>query len=278
MIWRPAERGDAVMKVYLIVTKGSKQGMPIPIGVDLFMLGSDKICQLRAPNLPPKQCALIRREKKVFVCDFDSGAPTLINDQLLPPGEEWPLHARDRIDVGGLHFMVQFHEKALSGRDLEEWAASCLDIEEKRNILDESDFFHRKTNAADAAAQIIDKMNVIKGQVMGRLRIGREQGVTTVRINDTIIVEEAEIQHIKKELTDNLNRPNLRILLDLKNVRRMSTNAISMITDFSRWARPFGSKVAICRIRPELKDMMAIMQVANIPIFPDKPTAYASKW
>jgi anti-anti-sigma regulatory factor len=267
-----------LMKVYLIVTKGSKQGMPIPIGVDLFLLGSDKICQLRASSLPAKQCALIRRDKKVFISDFNSGQPTLINDNLLPPGEEWPLHAGDKIDVGGLHFMVQFHEKALSGRDLEEWAASCLDVEEKRNILDESDVFHKKTNAADAAAQIIDIMNVKKGQVRGRLRIGKDQGITVVRVNDTMLVEESEIHHIKMELTENLNRPNLRILLDLKNVRRMSTNAISMITDFTRWARPFGSKVAICRLRPEMKDMMAIMHVANIPIFPDKPTAYASKW
>jgi anti-anti-sigma regulatory factor len=267
-----------LMKVYLIVAKGSKQGLAVPISVDLFMLGSDRICQLRAPNLPAKQCALICRDKKIFICDFNSGQPTLINDQLLPPGEEWPLHAGDRLDVGSLHFMVQFHEKSLSGRDLEEWAASCLDIEERRNILDESDFFHKKTNAADAAAQIIEHMNTMKGQVMGRLRIGKDQGITTVRINDTMLVEESEIQHVKKELTDNLSRPNLRILLDLKNVRRMSTNAISMITDFSRWARPFGSTVAICRIRPEMKEVMTMMHVARIPIFPDKPTAYTSKW
>ena len=30
------------MKFYLIVAKGSKQGMPIPITVDLFLIGSDK--------------------------------------------------------------------------------------------------------------------------------------------------------------------------------------------------------------------------------------------
>ena len=44
------------------------------------------------------------------------------------------------------------------------------------------------------------------------------------------LVEESEIQHVKKELTDNLNRPNLRILLDLKNVRRMSTNALQPLS------------------------------------------------
>ncbi len=266
------------MKFYLIVTKGSKQGLPIPIDVDLFLLGSEKMCQLRAPSLAAKQCALISRDKKVFVLDFDTGVPTLVNDHLVPPGDEWPLHAGDRLDVCGLHFMVQFREKALSGRDLEEWAASCLDVEENRNVLDESDDFHKYTNAADAAAQIIGHMNVMKGQVLGRLRIGREHGITIVRFSDTKLVDESEIQHVKSELTENLNKPNLRILLDLKNVRRMSTNAISMLTDFSRWVRPFASRVAICRLRPEMRDMMAMMRNASIPFFDDKPTAYSSKW
>ena len=267
------------MKFYLIVAKGTKQGMPIPINIDLFLLGSDKMCQLRAGNLAPKQIAFVTRESKVFIRDFHSGEPTMVNDQLLPPGEEWPLHAGDRIETGSLSFLIQFREKALSGRDLEEWAASCLDVTEKRNILDDVDDTYKKTNnASDAAAQIIDKLNVMKGQMMGRLRIGREQGVTTVRFNDTMLVEESEIGHVKKELTDNLNRPNLRILLDLKNVRRMSTNAITMLTEFSRWVKPFGSHMAMCRIRPELREMMATMHVAGIPIFPDKPTAYSTKW
>ncbi len=266
------------MKFYLIVAKGSKQGLPIPINVDLFLLGSDKMCQLRAPHLGTKQCALMARDKKVFVLDFDSGIPTIVNDQLLPPGQEWPLHAGDRLDVGGLHFLIQFREKPLSGRDLEEWAASCLDIEEHRNVLDESDDFHKMTNASDAAAQIIGRMNVMKGQVKGRLRIGLDHGITVVRINDTMLVEESEIHHVKKELTDELNRANLKILLDLKNVRRMSTNAILMITEFSRWVRPFGSRVALCRLRPEMRDMMSVMRVASIPLFADKPTAFSSKW
>ena len=42
------------MKFYLIVAKGSKQGLPIPITVDLFLIGSDKMCQLRKRSLGPK--------------------------------------------------------------------------------------------------------------------------------------------------------------------------------------------------------------------------------
>ena len=54
-----------------------------------------------------------------------SDAPTLVNDSVLPPGEEWPLHAGDRIAFGKLEFLgIQYHVRsALSqAADLEEWA------------------------------------------------------------------------------------------------------------------------------------------------------------
>ena len=122
------------MKFYLIVAKGKKQGMPIPITIDLFLLGSDKMCQLRNPNLGPKQCAFVTRDKKVFIRDFDSGHVTEVNGSVIPPGEEWPLHGGDRIAVGNLEFMIQYREKPLSQRDLEEWAARCLPFASARGF------------------------------------------------------------------------------------------------------------------------------------------------
>src|SRR6267378_133355 len=120
--WVP--KGSGGMKFYLIVAKGRKQGFPIPITVDLFMIGSAKVCQLRPRHkkIGPQQCALVRRERKIFVRDLGSEHPTLVNGSLVPPGDEWPLHAGDRLEIGPLEFVVQFRERALSQRDLEEWA------------------------------------------------------------------------------------------------------------------------------------------------------------
>src|ERR1700677_1856217 len=159
------------MKFYLIVAKGSKKGLPIPITVDLFLLGSDKMCQLRAKQFPPEQCALIVRENKVYVRDMDSGESTLVNGTAIPSASEWPLHAGDRLAVGNLEFVIQVHERGLSQRDLEEWAASCLDQDSERYIYEDEIFLPVHTNAADAAASIIDRLNVEKGQIKGRLRI-----------------------------------------------------------------------------------------------------------
>jgi anti-anti-sigma regulatory factor len=268
------------MKFYLIVAKGSKQGLPIPIAIDLFLIGSDRMCQLRKEGLGPKHCALITRGKKVFVRDFDSGHATVVNGTTIPSGEEWPLHSGDRIEIGSLEFLVQVREHALSQRDLEEWAASCLDDNhERQHLLDvEDDEFHKHSTASQAANAIIGRLQRQKGLVVGRLRIGIERGFTVVRINDHVMVDESEIALIKKELCDKLGKPNLRILLDLKNVRRMSSAGVLMLADVHRWLIPWGSKMAICRVRAEISGMLSTLGVHHIPKFGDKRMALTAKW
>jgi anti-anti-sigma regulatory factor len=268
------------MKFYLIVAKGAKKNMPIEITVDLFLLGSDKVCQLRNANLGLKHCALVARDKKVFIRDFDSGKPTLINGEVMPPSEEWPLHAGDKIAVGNLEFVIQMRERALSKRDLEEWAASCLDVDEEKELAgtEEEDEFRPPTNASSAAQSIIDRLSAQRGMVKGRLRVGIDKGVTTVRFNDRHLVDEGEITMIKRELCDNLNKPNLRVLLDLKNVHKMSSTAVVMLTDVSRWLRHRGCTMAMCRIRPELQEILGVLRVENVPTYSDKKLALAARW
>jgi anti-anti-sigma regulatory factor len=265
------------MKFYLILANGPKQGMPIPITIDLFLLGSDPMCQLRSRRLGAKHCAMVTRGKKVFIRDMDCGKPTLVNGEMVPPGEEWPLHAGDRIYVENLAFMIQYREKPLSQRDLEEWAARCLDVDENKE-LEEDDEFHPPTTASQAAQVIVDRLSAQRGLVRGRLRVGSDSGITTVRFNDRHLVEEAEIGLIKAELQENLSKPNLRVLLDLKNVRRLSTAAVVMIFDVSRWLRNKGSTVAMCRIRHELQEILRVLEIENIPRFADKKTALAARW
>jgi hypothetical protein len=277
------------MKVYLIVAKGKHQGMPIPITVDLFLIGSSKECQLRShlPGLGPHQCAVVTREHKIFLRDLGSGEPTLVNGSLVPPGDEWPLHKGDRVEVGPFEFMLQFNEKNLSQKDLEEWALRSLDQnverEGEKEIMDDEALGGRVApkalQASFAAAAILDKLNARRGEIKGRLRIGREGDITVIRINDAFLVEEAEIALIKKELGDNLNKPNLRVLLDFKNVKRMSTIAVMMIDEVYSWLKPWGSTLAMCRIRPEVQGIMKELTMRNkIPIYRDKPSAMAAKW
>lgn len=274
------------MKFYLIVAKGKKQGMPIPVEVDLFLIGSGPVCQLRAVHdeIGEQHCAIVTRGRKVFVSDLDSGRPTFVNGEVLTPGVEWPLHPRDILDVGPLKFMVQYREKSLSQRDLEEWALSCLDQSEgRKQEFDRmgGDDFHSEQYeaAASAAAAILDGLNAQRGVVKGRLRISREGAITIVRVNDTYLVEDAELALMKHELHEHLDGPNLRVLVDLKNVKRMSSQAAEMFANLRSWLRPKGSRLAFCRMRPEFEQMLRAYPVSkDLPVFTEKPKALAGKW
>jgi anti-anti-sigma regulatory factor len=269
------------MKFYLIVAKGKHKGMPIEIKVDLFLIGTQRVCQLHStsPGIGAEHCALVTRDRKVFVQDLRSGYPTRINSAVIPAGEEWPAHAGDLLEVGPLEFMIQMREKALSQKDMEEWAAKCLDVTSEKELLDDTleDSYRTPTDASQAAAAIIDRLQVQRGLVMGRLRIGRDAGVTTVRFNDYYLVDEAEVGFVKRELLEYLARPNLRVLLDLKNVRRMSTAGANMLHDFYAWLRPWGSTMAFCRVRRDLQDILNALGL-QAPIFPDKRKAIAARW
>jgi anti-anti-sigma regulatory factor len=270
------------MKYYLIVAnKGKNQGLPVPIKVDLFLIGSDRICQVRStmPGIGEQHCAIVSRERKVFIRDLDSGYETIVNDSPLPAGAEWPLHPRDRLKVGPLEFLVQFHELPLSGRDLEEWALKCLDVTSEQEITDQEEHINKNyINAADAAASILDKLQSKRGIVKGRLRIGKDGRITTVRFNDLYLVEESEVGLAKKELFE-VVQPHLRVLLDCKNVRRLSSVAAEMIYEFAEKLTKAGSNLAICRVRPELQSILYTYHVLDrVPHFEDKNEALLAPW
>lgn len=276
------------MKYVLIVAKGKHRGMPIPIEVDLFVIGSGKVCQLRAqhPDLGDQHCALVMRGRKVFIRDLGSGKSTRVNGEPIPSSEEWPVHKGDKLAVGPLEFKISFHEKQLSQRDLEEWALKALDEDTgpKKSAFEEIDeamteAAREHADAAKAAAAMIGALQAQKGVVRGRLRISREGYLTIVRLNDIYLVEDAELNHLKKELHANLDVQNLKVLLDMKNVRRMSTAAVNLFGELSHWLRGHGSTLAFCRLRPELAGMLLDLQtVFNFRIFPDKTIAMSAKW
>jgi len=266
------------MKFFLIVAKGRKRGLPIPVEVDLFLIGSDPMCQLRKRTLGPKQCAFVTRAKKVFVRDMNSGLETLVNGSAIPTGGEWPVYSGDVVTAGSLEFMVQFTDHERSQKDTEEWANKCLDVRKEEETDDEPRIDTRHISAVAAAASILNRLNDLKGSVKDRLRIAVDRGVTVVRLSDVMLLDESEIAATKKALCDNLNRTNLRVLLDLKNIRKLSSNAVSMLGEFHRWLQQWGSRLALCRIRPELESAFSMFQIDGIPVFKDKTTAIESKW
>ncbi len=274
------------MKFFLIAAKGKKQGMPIPIEIDLFLIGSGEECQLRAvhDDIGEQHCALVTRGRKVFISDLGSGRPTLVNDESIEPGQEWPLHAGDKLEVGPLKFIVQYREKTLSQRDLEEWALSCLDQNASRKQefnRKASEEFHSEEfeEAASAAAAILEGLNAQRGVIKGRLRVAREGGITIVRLNDVYLVDPGELAQIRHELHENLKASNLRVLLDMKHVKRMSSQAGEMFAELRSWLGRSGSRMAFCRLRAEFNSVLhAYPATTDLAVFSDKPKAMVAKW
>jgi anti-anti-sigma regulatory factor len=275
------------MKFFLIVAKGKRRGFPIPIEVDLFLIGSGKACQLRAdhPDIGEQHCAVVVRGRKGFVRDLGSGHPTFLNGSEMPSSEEWPLHKNDLLAVGPLEFRISFNERNMTKADLEEWALKTLDEDTgpKVSALEELAAATRgptdSDNAASVAGALISAMSVQKGVVRGRLRIMREGNVTIVKVQDNYLVEGPELSHIKKELYENLDVPNLRVLLDLKNILKMSSSAANMLADFAGFLRKRGSSLAIARLRPDLSIVVAdLTEIFHVKLFPTKEAAVEAKW
>jgi predicted component of type VI protein secretion system len=99
------------MKLSLVVlTPGKQEGKALPIGLPQFLIGRDPQCQLRpaSASISKRHCALIQRDGKVFVRDFDSTNGTFVNDE--PVKGEVELHHDDRLRVGPLLFGVVLEE------------------------------------------------------------------------------------------------------------------------------------------------------------------------
>jgi len=101
------------MKLSLVVlTQGKTEGKVIPITLAQFVIGRDPQCQLRPASalISKRHCALLMRERRVFVRDFESTNGTFVNDQ--PVKGEVELHHEDRLRVGPLTFGVRIEAAA----------------------------------------------------------------------------------------------------------------------------------------------------------------------
>jgi pSer/pThr/pTyr-binding forkhead associated (FHA) protein len=101
------------MKLSLVVlTPGKQEGKVLPINLSQFVVGRDPQCQLRpaSPLISKRHCAILQREGKVFLRDFDSTNGTVLNDQ--PIKGEVELHHDDRVKIGPLLFGVRLEAGA----------------------------------------------------------------------------------------------------------------------------------------------------------------------
>jgi predicted component of type VI protein secretion system len=96
------------MKLSLVVlTPGPNQGKVLEIKLTQFVVGRDPQCHLRpaSPMISKRHCALLQREGKAFVRDFDSTNGTFVNNVQIKGEVE--LHDGDQLKMGPLLFKVK---------------------------------------------------------------------------------------------------------------------------------------------------------------------------
>jgi pSer/pThr/pTyr-binding forkhead associated (FHA) protein len=95
------------MKLSLVVlTPGANQGKVLEIKLSQFLIGRDPQCHLRpaSPMISKRHCALLQREGKAFIRDFDSTNGTFVNNVQVKGEVE--LHDGDQLKMGPLLFKV----------------------------------------------------------------------------------------------------------------------------------------------------------------------------
>src|SRR6516165_3512688 len=95
----------------LVLTPGKQQGKQLPITLSQFVIGRDPQCQLRpaSPMISKRHCAIITRDGKVFLRDFDSTNGCTVNEEKVEGEVE--LKNGHRIKVGPLEFEVKLEKE-----------------------------------------------------------------------------------------------------------------------------------------------------------------------
>jgi pSer/pThr/pTyr-binding forkhead associated (FHA) protein len=94
------------MKWALMVDRGKRKGMIIPIQKSPFLIGRNDECQVRTANpyVSHRHCELLTEDDKIAVRDCKSTNGTFINSQRVEGQVE--LHEGDCLKVGSLAFLV----------------------------------------------------------------------------------------------------------------------------------------------------------------------------
>jgi predicted component of type VI protein secretion system len=90
----------------LVMTAGKQEGKVLEIKLPQFLIGRDPQCQLRpaSPLISKRHCAIIQRDGKAFIRDFDSTNGTFVNDE--PVKGERELTHDDFLKIGPIQFKV----------------------------------------------------------------------------------------------------------------------------------------------------------------------------
>ncbi len=112
----------------------------------------------------------------------------------------------------------------------------------------------------------------------GQVIPGARQPVTVLRLPESQMIDGEKWQKLQSELLaviEKLNEP--QILLDLRDVRLLSSTAFSGLLTLHRKIKSAQGRLALCRVQPQVTEVFRITRLHQIiEIFDDEDTGAAA--
>jgi anti-anti-sigma factor len=242
----------------VVVTRGRWQGKKIPVSRSPFLIGRDPACQLRPASVvvSNRHCALVLREGKAFVQDLGSRNGTFLNDKPLS-GEQQLKHG-DALRIGPLDFDIELEtvpaiDKATPLPPTKGSEGRVLPVP-------------GLTNGSPAQEQEDVPSGNTELDLQIRYPVEWEEigDAVAVYVTSRTILEDETIRLIGQQflrLVEECSHHN--ILLNLRNVRAMSTAMIQKIISFSQKVQAAGGRLVLCNVHHSVAPMFQQFKLAR---------------
>jgi len=254
-----------MLKLRLVVlTRGKWEGKKISIGRFPFLVGRDAVCHLRpASTLVSNQhCAISSRDGCFFIRDLGSTNGTFINEE--PLRGQRKLQHGDTLRIGPLDFDIEIDSSI-----------------ERETPIPPTRVIGQGSGAGPNGGALGETDEVPQGRTEMDIHVQHpieweEVGdAVAVHFNERTIVDVDTIRVIGRQLLGLVEECNQRkVILNLHNVRAMSTAMIEKLIALSQKVQAVGGQLVLCNVQPAVQPMFQQFRLArSLIIVSDEPEA-----
>ena len=269
--------------IYKLIHKsGSKSGEEVTVVAPEFLIGRSPSCHLRLDDelVADRHCRIMIKGDRAIVEDLETTHGTSVNHQLVSSTE---LHDGDRLKLGTARFLVAKLAGSAYSAPVDPIAAQPVAAApiQPMTIPGITDSVP-DSPATQIARHLLDQIThrKIAAPELGHLRLGECEGITLVELlsKGKAIVEDEVVAAIAQELFALIDGGRERIVLNFKNIERISIQAVSAVIDAHRHCVDRGGMLKVCKLRPLAVEMFQATARKRIEIYSDEWNAIDSDW
>src|SRR5512139_2023048 len=103
------------------------------------------------------------------------------------------------------------------------------------------------------------------GETKANLRVSKEADVQLVEFEDRKILDELSITQIGEQLSELVaSQPNIKLLLNFKNVEHLSSAALGMLITLDKQVKEERGRLKLSNIRPQIFEVFKITRLNRL--------------